>query len=102
MFSPTSSSTACRPAAGNEVGRFHISFDIDSSTASTSRIESGERAMRQCVWAIFECAPYRRRRCFTCGGRGVVFSAFPIRVSCAFVQWRCAAGERDAVRDVPR
>ena len=37
-----------------------------------------------------------------CGGRGVVFSAFPIRVSCAFVQWRCAAGERDAVRDVPR
>ncbi len=102
IFSPTSSREACRPAVGNEVGRFHISLDMDSSTASTSLIEGGERAMRQCVWVIFECAPYKRRRCFICGGRGVVLSALPIRVSCVFFQWRCSAGERDAVRDVPR
>ncbi len=33
---------------------------------------------------------------------GVFRSALPIRVSCAFVQLRCAVGERDDVRDVPR
>jgi hypothetical protein len=37
-----------------------------------------------------------------CGGSGAFLSALPIRVSCCFVQCRCAAGERDAVRDVPR
>jgi hypothetical protein len=36
------------------------------------------------------------------GGRGVFLSASPIRVSCVFVHWRCASGERDAVRDVPK
>ncbi len=79
-----------------------MSLEMDSNTESTALIEGGERAMRQCVWVIFECVPYKRRRCFIWGGRGVFLSALPIRVSCVFVQWRCASGERDAVRDVPK
>ncbi len=36
------------------------------------------------------------------GGKGVFLSAFPMRLSCAIVNCRCATGERDVVRDVPK
>ena len=36
------------------------------------------------------------------GGKGVFPNALPIYASCVFVHWRCASGERDAVRDVLR
>ncbi len=49
-----------------------MSLEMDSNTESTALIEGGERAMRQCVWVIFECAPFRNRRCFMWGGRGGV------------------------------
>jgi hypothetical protein len=36
------------------------------------------------------------------GGKGVLLSTFPMRLCWAFVHCRCATGERDAVRDVPK
>jgi hypothetical protein len=102
MVSPRSSRRAFSPALGKESERFHIFLNIFSTTESIFRMAVGERAMRQWVCVIFECVPYRRRRYFIWGGKGMFPSAFPICRSCAFVQWRCASGERDAVRDGPR
>ena len=53
-----------------------MSLDMDFNTESTALIEGGERAMRHNVWVIFECAPYKRRRCFIWGGRGMFAPRF--------------------------
>ena len=65
-------------------------------------IDAGESAIRQCVCIILELAPYRRRRCFTPGGRGVARTALLIVAKVSIVHLRCAFGLREAVRVVPR
>ena len=37
-----------------------------------------------------------------CGGKGVLPRALHICASCAFAKLRCASGERDTVRDLPK
>jgi hypothetical protein len=51
---------------------------------------------------ILELAPYRRRRCFTPGGRGVARTALLIVDKVLMVHVRCAFGLKDAVRAVPK
>ena len=61
----------------------------------------GESAIRQCVCIILELAPYRRRRCFTPGGR-VARIALLMVVKVSIVHLMCAFGLREAVRVVPK
>ena len=62
----------------------------------------GESALRQCVCMILELAPYRRRRCFTPGGRAVARTALLIVDKVSMVHLRSAFGLREAVRTVPK
>ena len=53
-----SSRKACSLALGKEAGRFHIVLEICSIiTEFIFPIADGERAIRQGVWGILECAP---------------------------------------------
>ena len=65
-------------------------------------IDVGESAIKQCVCMILELAPYRRRRCFTPGGKVVARTALPIVNKVSIVPLRCAFRLREAVRAVPR
>ena len=102
MFSPSSSCGACRPALGKPLGSFQILRHVASSLESMVVIVDGESAMRQCVCMILELAPYRRRRCFTPGGRGVARTALLMVDTVLMVHVRCAFGLKDAVRAVPK
>ena len=73
-----------------------------SSSESIIVIDVGESAIRQYACMILELAPYRRRRCFTPGGRGVARTALLIVVKVSIVQLRCDFGRREAVKAVPR
>ena len=101
-FSPSSSCGACRPALGKPLGSFQILRHVASSLESIVVIAVGESAMRQCVCMILELAPYRRRRCFIPGGRGVARTALLIVAKVSVVHLRCAFGLREAVRAVPK
>jgi hypothetical protein len=63
MLSPISSIGPWSPALGKEVGRPHIFLELFSRRESIAFMASRDSAIRQCVCAILECAPYRRRRC---------------------------------------
>ncbi len=63
---------------------------------------AGESAMRQGMCMILELAPYRRRRCFTPGGRRVARNALLIVDKVSIFHFMCAFGLREAVRAVPR
>ncbi len=58
------------PALGKPVGSFQILRYVASSLESIVVMAARESAMRQCVCMILELVPYRRRHCFTPGGRG--------------------------------
>ena len=101
-FSPNSSCGACRPALGKPLVSVHILQHVASRLESIVVIDVGESAIRQCVCMILELAPYKRRHCFTPGGRGVVRTALLIVDKVSIVHLRCAFGLREAVRAVPR
>ena len=63
MLRPISSTGAWIPALGKEARRPQIFLESFSMKESTSFMACGDSAIRQCVCAILECAPYRRRRC---------------------------------------
>ena len=65
-------------------------------------IADGESATRQCACMILELAPYRRRRYFIPGGRGVDRTALLIVAKVSIVHLMCAFGLREAMRVVPR
>jgi hypothetical protein len=63
-------------------------------------IHAREIAIRQCVCMILELAPYRRRRCFITGGRGVAMNALLMMDKVSIVHLRCAFGHKEAARVV--
>ena len=65
-------------------------------------IDARESAIRQCVCMILELAPYKRRRCFTPGGRGVARTTLLIVAKVSIVYVRYSFRLREAVRAVPR
>ena len=65
-------------------------------------IAACERAMRQCVCIMLELALYRRRHCLIFGGEGVVSTALLMVARTSSVHLRCALGQRDVVKAVPR
>ena len=99
-FSPISSCGACRPALGKPLGSFQILRHVASSLELIVVMDARESAIRQYVCIIL--APYRRRRCFTPGGRGVARTALLIVDQVSIVHFRCAFGHRKAVRAGPR
>ncbi len=100
--SPDSSRGACRLALGKPLESFQILRHVASSVESIVVIYAGESAIRQCVCMILELAPYRRRRCFTPGGREVARTALLIVDKVSIVHLWCDFGLREAVRAVPR
>ena len=84
------------------MGSFQILRDVASSLESIVVIDAGESAIRHCVCMILEFVPYKRRRCFTPGGRGVARTALSIVAKVPIVHLRCAFGLREAVWAVPR
>jgi hypothetical protein len=68
-LSPNSSCGTCRHALGKSFVSFQILRHVASSLESIVVIDDGKSATRQYVCMILELAPYRRRRCFTPGGR---------------------------------
>ena len=84
------------------MGSFQILRHVDSSLESIVSIDAGESAIRQCVCMILELVPYKRRRCFTPGGRELARTALLIVDKVSIVHLRCAFGLREAVRAVPR
>ena len=73
-----------------------------SSSESIDVMDAGESVIRQCVRMILELVPYRRRRCFILGGRGVARIALLVVAKVSIVHLRCAFRLREAVRAAPR
>jgi len=90
------------PAMGNPLGRFQILRQVASIVESIEVMAEGDNAIRQCVCMILELAPYRSKRCFMHGGRGVEGTALLMLERVSRVRVRCALGHSDAVRDMPR
>ncbi len=72
-----------------------------STLESIVVLDAGESAIRQCVCMFLALTPYKRRRCFTPGGKGVVRIALLIVDKVSIVNLRCGFGLRKAVRAVP-
>jgi len=75
---------------------------VASSLESMEVMALGERVIRQCACIIFELAPYRSNRCLIPSGRGVERIALLMLARVSIVHVRCALGQRDDVRAVPR
>ena len=87
---------------GNSLGRFQILRQVASIVDSIETMMVGDNAIRQCVCMILELAPYRSKRCFMLGGRGVERNALLVLERVSRVHVGYALGHSDAVRAVPR
>ena len=65
-------------------------------------IAVGDNDIKQCVCIFLKLAPYKSKRCFVLGWRGVERTALRILERVSRVHVRCALGHCDAVRAVPR
>ena len=101
-FSHNSSCGACRPPLGKPLGSFLIFRHVASSLESMVGMVAEESDIRQCVCMVLELAPYRRRRYFRPGLRGVVWAALLMVDMVSIVHLTCAFWDREAVRAVPR
>jgi len=75
-----------------------VALSLESTVVS----DAGDSAIRQCLCMILELAPYRRKRYFMLSGKGVYKTALLMvdRVSNLYLKY--VAGQREAVRVVPR
>ncbi len=90
------------PTLGNHLERLHIFWQVAGDLESMEVIALGECAIRQRACIILEMAPYSSKRCLILGGRGVERIALLMLARVSRVHARCALGQGDAVRAVPR
>jgi hypothetical protein len=83
------------------LGRFQISRQVASIVESIEAMAVGDNSIRQRVRMILELAPYRSKRCFMLGGRGVEKTALLMLEKVSRAHVRCSLGHSDAVRSVP-
>ena len=99
---PTLSSGAWRHTPGSPLGRFQILRQVASIVESIEVMSVGDNAIKQCVCMISDLAPYRSKRYFMPGGRGVERIALLMLERVSKVHVRYDLGHTDVVRAVPR
>ena len=87
---------------GNPLGRFPNLRQDASIMVSIDAMAVGDNAIKQWVCMILEFAPYKSKRCFMHGGRGVERIALVMLWRVSRVYTRYALGHSDAIRAVPR
>jgi len=65
------SGDACKPVMGKPLGSFHILRYVVSSLESMYVMVVCDSVIRQCKCTFLKMSPYRTRRCFIPGERGV-------------------------------
>ena len=85
----------------NPLGRFQILRQVSSILDSLEAMTVCDNVIKQCVCMILELAPYRSKRCFMHGGRGVERTALLMLERVSRVHVRYALGHSDTVRAVP-